>query len=1047
MGVRSSIAKAFGLQAEAVPEATRESMDVQGMSPTSPFSPSTPLDPRDGYSTTPRTRDFVTGYNIAARPRRNERVAFETLRGLVDAYDVAQACIWHRIDSIRSLAWSVVPMPHVADGGEELVAAAMAILARPDRKLPFKAWLARYLYDVLAYDAGALYRMRNLAGRPVGLKVVDGTTIAPLLDYWGDTPEHPAPAYVQYVQGLPWDWLTSADLIYVPFRPTSNSPYGRAPIETILLNANTDLRFQSYFLQRFTSGTIPGAFATAPEGWTADQIKDFQSKWEAMLYGDQQAKHEIIWVPKDTQFAWSNEKDFSDEFSLFLMRKTCMAYHVVPADLGFTEDVNRATSDTQVDVQFRVGDLPLIQHVEDVLSDFLWRDLGLPLMFQFDTGQEKEDRYQTAQADKIYIEAGVLGVSEVRERVFGLQEPDGQPVPRFIMTGRSGPVPLSALEAVAGPVDAETGAPVPGGPLPHKPFAPVEGVTPQKPPEEPPLAVQQYGQVALDEAAASGQVVPMPALPAAPLALPVGKGEAAAGIATVTGTYSTPLVGNDVDDDDDEDDASEDVAKAAAAELASFRRFVRKRQRAGTWRQFDFTAISPVFAHRLNDVGRAVVRKDAGMLVAAGLAVVADDTGRVLMIQRALDAADPAAGQWELPGGHIEDGEDPLGAAWREFQEETGLVLPPVPVADGWTASNGVYQGFVARVPSEDALPINAEAGRVLNPDDPDGDMVEVVAWWDPALLEGNPAVRQELAADLPLVLSAIAPTVAKGAVRPKAWSSGLAGVPQHAYDVPLAEHYAPLVAKALAGLISRHAAAQAATAASTVVAKASDPLGAARSAAARAVLAGAVHNKDELEQLIRRVIADGYLAGAHAAADQAGGYVASSAGRVAAGIDWSTWAPGDPGAALQAADGGLADLLTQAGQTVQGITGSTLDQLGNLIAQGLADGSSVDEVAGSLGDVALFGDRALMIAHTETARAMTAATEDTYLANGIVQWTWVLSDGACPECVAAAAGGPYGVGGGAERPPLHPYCRCAISPVASSVTGHVVEGESDGRE
>jgi hypothetical protein len=223
--------------------------------------------------------------------------------------------------------------------------------ARPGVGL--KAILTSYLYDVLAFDAGALYRIRNNAGRVIGFKPVDGTTIAPLLDYYGDTParrlptEAAPPAYVQFVQGIPWNSLTTDDLIYEPFRPTSNSPYGRAPIETILLNANTDLRFQKYFLQRFTDGNIPQGFAGAPEGWTPDQIKEFQESWDAFMLGDQAVKQQIKWVPHGTAFAWSNEKEFKDEFSLFLMRKTAAAFHVTPQDLGFTEDVNRATSDTQ----------------------------------------------------------------------------------------------------------------------------------------------------------------------------------------------------------------------------------------------------------------------------------------------------------------------------------------------------------------------------------------------------------------------------------------------------------------------------------------------------------------------------------------------------------------------------------------------------------------------------------------------------------------------------------------------------------------------------
>ena len=159
-------------------------------------------------------------------------------------------------------------------------------------------------------------------------------------------------------------------------------------------------------------------------------------------------------------------------------------------------------------------------------------------------------------------------------------------------------------------------------------------------------------------------------------------------------------------------------------------------------------------AHRLNDTGRAQVRKEAGQLVAAGLAVLAADTGRVLMLQRALDPADPAGGTWEFPGGHVEDGETPLASAWREWAEETGAIPPPGQLTGQWASSNGVYQGIVWTAESEACVPVRTGT-QITNPDDPDGDQVEAIAWWDPAQLPGNPAVRRELAADMDLVLAA----------------------------------------------------------------------------------------------------------------------------------------------------------------------------------------------------------------------------------------------------------------------------------------------------
>ncbi len=135
---------------------------------------------------------------------------------------------------------------------------------------------------------------------------------------------------------------------------------------------------------------------------------------------------------------------------------------------------------------------------------------------------------------------------------------------------------------------------------------------------------------------------------------------------------------------------------------------------------------------------------------AAGIAVRAKDTGRVLMIQRSNDANDPAAGTWEFPGGKLEDGEDPKVAAKREWQEEVGANLPKGEHVGSWR--HGVYQGFIHEVASEDSVPTNQdhEDRHVLNPDDPDGDSIEVAAWWDPKHLKGMAALRQELRGSRP---------------------------------------------------------------------------------------------------------------------------------------------------------------------------------------------------------------------------------------------------------------------------------------------------------
>jgi 8-oxo-dGTP pyrophosphatase MutT (NUDIX family) len=780
------VAKVFG---PGVPEGIRAAEARAQMTPDSPFSPGTPVGPYDGYSRQPRQFDYQTGRNIAARPRVNERMSFPALIGLIEGYDVAQIAINHRIDSIRSLDWKLV----AADGHDghdvsDAIQAGMAALEKPDRVHYWETWLGMWLWDELAYGCGTLYRLRNRGGECIGLLPVDGTTIAPLIDYWGlppgaleeeSTPAAELPeAFVQFANGLPWTWLTRADLIYEPYRLHNNSPYGRAPIESILLAANTDLRHQIYFLQRFTEGNLPHAFASAPETWTPDQIELFQTYWDTFMYGDQARKHQVRWIPGGSSFAWSDEKDFTDGFSLFLMRKTAAAYHVTPADLGFTESVNRSSGESQADVQHRVGDLPFVRYVSRILTGWLQKDLGLPIKHTFDLGEEQADRRDQAEADKIYVDMGAVGSSEIREMRYGMTDP--VPVPRYIFTERAGPIPVASLLAVAGQVDPETGLPVPGSALPRQVFGGAEGVLADPPIKVAPLAEQEFGPAALPAAP--------PAQPPA-AGEPVAKdGEATPGITSDTGIYGVDLI-----DDEDEPakapapvakrslpvsyvtaiEPGEDVRKAQALELAAFRRYVKARRKTGAWKDFEFcSGVTAVAAHRLNDQGRAAVRKAAGDLVAAGLAVLAQDTGRVLMLQRALDPDDPAAGKLEFPGGHIEDGEHPVAAAAREWSEETGCILPFSPEAAaalafgngrGWVSADGVYAGFVYPVPSEAAVKVRA-AGQVANPDDPDGDQAEAIMWMNPADLPGNPAVRDELQASIGDVLAALGCTGAEPA-------------------------------------------------------------------------------------------------------------------------------------------------------------------------------------------------------------------------------------------------------------------------------------------
>lgn len=136
----------------------------------------------------------------------------------------------------------------------------------------------------------------------------------------------------------------------------------------------------------------------------------------------------------------------------------------------------------------------------------------------------------------------------------------------------------------------------------------------------------------------------------------------------------------------------------------------------------------------------------------SGVALKAHDTGRVLMLQRGLDDPDdPAAGTWEFPGGHHEDGDQTsLHAGIREWEEEVGQPFPEGgALKHTWTSPNGVYQGHLVVIPSE--KDVSMKDGRVIpNPDDPKGDNHEQAAWWHPDHARKIPNLRAEVKAHTP---------------------------------------------------------------------------------------------------------------------------------------------------------------------------------------------------------------------------------------------------------------------------------------------------------
>jgi HK97 family phage portal protein len=133
--------------------------------------------------------------------------------------------------------------------------------------------------------------------------------------------------------------------------------------------------------------------------------------------------------------------------------------------------------------------------------------------------------------------------------------------------------------------------------------------------------------------------------------------------------------------------------------------------------------------------------------------------------------------------------------------------------------------------------------------------------------------------------------------------------------------------------------------------------------------------------------------------------------------------------------------MATHALEGAKSVVGTVRDAVKIKLAAGIADGSSVDDIAAS---IATFFDqsdwRALRVARTEVIGSYAEGSLEGYRQSGVVQmkqWAIIDDDRVDDECVANSDQGPIPLDGifesGVSAPPTHPNCRCSIQPVLAS--------------
>jgi hypothetical protein len=417
--------------------------------PLSPMSPS----PLGGD---PRQWEYKPAWNLPTSPNSDRGSDTTFLRTIADTYDLLRKCIEIRKFEMCSLDWDIIPKEknkkkaaQIHDQNADLINEIKAFFTYPEAYIDeangslvrkpirtFDEWLSALLEDYFVIDAMTIYPRPKRNGELLSLERVDGSTIKPLLTIDGRVPIPPAPAYQQYLYGMPRASLSLKQLYYKPKNVRNHTPYGFSHVEQAMTHINLALRTETWYTSYFTHGSIPEGLLTMPDSMTPDQMWNFVDRLNQVA-GNPKAMRQFMPVPHGS--SWLNLKDFTFNEALvnYIVTMTCAIMDIQPMELGFgplhgSQGLGGAGfSDGQEVIHHRKSLIPLGRWLEGIFTQLIHDWWGIyDLEFSFVTLRDITDIEQ----DKLDIDLVKSGLKSIDEYVM---EKGGEPpgIGRMMVVG------------------------------------------------------------------------------------------------------------------------------------------------------------------------------------------------------------------------------------------------------------------------------------------------------------------------------------------------------------------------------------------------------------------------------------------------------------------------------------------------------------------------------------------------------------------------------------------------------------------------------------
>ena len=426
-----------------------------------PFTPGIPIVPgainnlRADGRPDPRRYEYQVAQNINITETR--LVPFKTLRAAADQIDIIRRCVEVMKHKLIGLEWDIVLAPDaaekvMAESGEKTYTRAMELAkakfsdeinrARKFWETPdlsngmvFTDWLNMAAEEILVLDAWAIWPQKNVKGDLLGLQILDGSTIKPLIDDRGMRPLPPYPAFQQILYGFPRSEFSapeeemeadgefsSDEMSYLVRNRRTNTVYGYSPVERSLALADIYLRRQQWIRAEYTDGVIPELILKSDGVFTPDQLKAYENVLNDYLSGMTENRKRASILPQGLdpiQLEGYGEK-FKDTLDDYLVTAICGHFGVQPSEIGMNSKSGLGGSGIQQGEAASsevIGLVPMANWVGKMISQLSYVYLGMPreLEFKF-MPSDRNDGEALAREMDIRAKNGSLSINEMRSK-------------------------------------------------------------------------------------------------------------------------------------------------------------------------------------------------------------------------------------------------------------------------------------------------------------------------------------------------------------------------------------------------------------------------------------------------------------------------------------------------------------------------------------------------------------------------------------------------------------------------------------------------------